>query len=80
MTEFDQTPRNKVMRYPKRGAYDTATIYPILDEALVCHVGFAMDGQPFVIPTIHARMGARRLQRLCPHNRSKLGVWASRAP
>ena len=54
---FDVTPRNRLMRYPKRGHYDKATIYPILDEALVCHVGFAIDGQPYVIPTIHARMG-----------------------
>jgi len=49
------------MRYPKRAAYDTDTIYPILDEALVCHVGFAIDNQPFVIPTIHARMGDQLL-------------------
>ncbi len=59
--EFEVTPRNRVMRYPKRAAYDTATIYPILDEALVCHVGFAMDNQPYVIPTIHARMGDQLL-------------------
>jgi nitroimidazol reductase NimA-like FMN-containing flavoprotein (pyridoxamine 5'-phosphate oxidase superfamily) len=60
-SEFDVTPRNRVMRYPKRAAYDAATIYPILDEALVCHVGFAMDNQPYVIPTIHARMGDQLL-------------------
>ncbi|MEQ9061746.1 MAG: pyridoxamine 5'-phosphate oxidase family protein [Gammaproteobacteria bacterium] len=58
---FDVTPRNRVMRYPTRAAYDRATIYPILDEALVCHVGFAIDGEPCVIPTIHARMGDRLL-------------------
>lgn len=61
MSDFEITPRNKLMRYPKRGAYDTATIHPILDEALVCHVGFAIDGEPFVIPTIHARMGEQLL-------------------
>ena len=44
-------------RLPSRGAYDTETIYAILDEALICHVGFAIDGQPFVIPTIHWRDG-----------------------
>lgn len=59
--DYDVTPRNRLMRYPKRGHYDTATIYPILDEALVCHVGFAIDGQPYVIPTIHARMGDQLL-------------------
>jgi nitroimidazol reductase NimA-like FMN-containing flavoprotein (pyridoxamine 5'-phosphate oxidase superfamily) len=37
--------------------YDQATIYAILDEALICHVGFVVDGQPFVIPTIHVRIG-----------------------
>lgn len=57
MQEFPKTPRNQVMRYPKRGAYDRDTIYAILDEGLVCHVSFVMDGQPCLIPTIHARMG-----------------------
>jgi nitroimidazol reductase NimA-like FMN-containing flavoprotein (pyridoxamine 5'-phosphate oxidase superfamily) len=46
-----------VRRHPERGIYDRAVIDAILDEALVCHVGFAVDGQPFVIPTIHARVG-----------------------
>ena len=61
MTDFDVTDRNRLMRYPKRGAYDKETIYPILDEALVCHVSFAIDGQPFIIPTIHARQDDRIL-------------------
>jgi uncharacterized protein len=47
----------KVKRHPERGAYDRATIDSILDEALVCHLGFLADGRPFVIPTIHARDG-----------------------
>jgi nitroimidazol reductase NimA-like FMN-containing flavoprotein (pyridoxamine 5'-phosphate oxidase superfamily) len=51
------TARSKVKRHPERGDYDRATIDPILDEALICHVGFVIDGQPFVIPTIHARDG-----------------------
>lgn len=58
---FPQTPRNKVQRKPARGHYDTATIYPIVDEALICHVGFMQDGQPYVIPTLHARQGDRLL-------------------
>jgi nitroimidazol reductase NimA-like FMN-containing flavoprotein (pyridoxamine 5'-phosphate oxidase superfamily) len=49
--------RTKVKRHPERGDYDRVTIDPILDEALICHVGFVVDGQPFVIPTIHARDG-----------------------
>jgi nitroimidazol reductase NimA-like FMN-containing flavoprotein (pyridoxamine 5'-phosphate oxidase superfamily) len=42
---------------PKRGAYDRATIEAILDEGLVCHLGFAVEGQPYVLPTIYARVG-----------------------
>ncbi len=51
------TARSRVRRLPERGAYDRATIDAILDEALTCHVGFVEDGQPYVIPTIHARDG-----------------------
>ena len=49
--------RTTVRRHPERGDYDRDTIHPILDEALYCHVGFVHDGQPFVMPTIHARAG-----------------------
>ena len=52
-----QTPRTTVRRLAARGAYDRDTIYAVLDEAYICHVGFIVDGQPFVIPTIHARVG-----------------------
>jgi nitroimidazol reductase NimA-like FMN-containing flavoprotein (pyridoxamine 5'-phosphate oxidase superfamily) len=44
---------------PARGDYERETIAAILDEALVAHVGFAVDGQPYVIPTLHARVGER---------------------
>src|SRR5215212_5640559 len=47
--------RTWVRRHPERGAYDRETIEAILDEALICHLGFVHEGQPFVIPTIHAR-------------------------
>src|SRR6185436_19915030 len=50
-----KTVRTTLKRLPVRGSYDRATIDPILDEALIAHVGFVVDGQPFVIPTIHAR-------------------------
>ena len=51
--------RSQIKRKPDRGAYDPDTINAILDEALICHVGFvAADGYPVVIPTIHARSGA----------------------
>jgi nitroimidazol reductase NimA-like FMN-containing flavoprotein (pyridoxamine 5'-phosphate oxidase superfamily) len=51
------TKHTTVKRHPERGAYDRATIDSILDEALICHLGFVADGRPFVIPTIHAREG-----------------------
>jgi uncharacterized protein len=53
------TARTRVKRLPKRAAYDRDAIYSILDTALVCHVGFALDGQPYVIPTLHVRIGDR---------------------
>jgi nitroimidazol reductase NimA-like FMN-containing flavoprotein (pyridoxamine 5'-phosphate oxidase superfamily) len=54
---FSPTERTRIVREPHRGFYDRETIYKILDEALVCHVGFANDGQPYVIPTLFARVG-----------------------
>lgn len=53
------TSRVRVRRVPERGVYDRAVIAAIIDEALICHVGFVHDGHPFVIPTIHARDGDR---------------------
>lgn len=54
---FNPTDRTRVVREPQRGVYDREVIYKILDEGLVCHVGFVADGQPFVIPTLYARVG-----------------------
>jgi len=51
--------RIRVKREPQRGVYDRATIEAILDESLLCHLGFEVDGQPYVIPTLHARVGDR---------------------
>lgn len=56
-TENTLTDRTKVKRLPARGAYDRETIYSILDEAFICHVGFNVDRQPYVIPTGFARIG-----------------------
>ncbi|MDP6339603.1 MAG: pyridoxamine 5'-phosphate oxidase family protein [Candidatus Marinimicrobia bacterium] len=50
-----KTERTKVKRIPDRGHYDKKTIYPIIDEALYCHVGINHNGNPVVIPTIHTR-------------------------
>lgn len=52
-----QTERTKVKRLPKRGVYERGAINSILDEGFVCHVGFTVEGQTFVIPTGYARIG-----------------------
>jgi nitroimidazol reductase NimA-like FMN-containing flavoprotein (pyridoxamine 5'-phosphate oxidase superfamily) len=57
MATFTPTPRTQVRRLPKRGVYDQTEVYAILDEGFLCHVGFAIDGQPYVIPTGYARLG-----------------------
>jgi len=82
MSTFPRTPRNRVGRLPDRGHYDRETIYPIVDEALVCHVAFVEDGQPHVIPTLHARdgdavllhgsVGSRMLRHLAAGNPASL--------
>lgn len=57
MTQFTPTAKTTLKRLPQRGEFDRETVYKILDEALVCHVGFVVDGQPFVIPTSYGRVG-----------------------
>src|ERR1700751_547600 len=52
------TARTRVVREAQRGVYDRDTVYRILDEGFICHVGFAVDGQPFVIPTSYGRKEA----------------------
>lgn len=54
---FTPTPRTAVKRLPQRGTYERETVYQILDEGLVCHVGFVVDDQPYVIPTAYGRVG-----------------------
>ena len=54
---YEVTPRTKVRRAAERGRYDAAFVHSVLDEAFICHVGFTIDDQPYVIPTIHARDG-----------------------
>lgn len=54
---YEPTGRTTVKRLPARGVYDRDTVHRILDEGLICHLGFVVDGQPFVIPTIHVRVG-----------------------
>src|SRR5262249_50001240 len=57
MESFASTERTTLKRLPQRGSYDRELVYGILDEGFVCHVGFVVDGQPFVIPTAYVRLG-----------------------
>lgn len=57
--QLSVTPRSQVKRLPQRGDYDRQTIYQILDEGLVCHIGFIANSQPFVIPTAYGRIADR---------------------
>jgi uncharacterized protein len=52
---YTPSPRTRVVREAHRGVYDRETVYRILDEGFLCHVGFAVEGQPFVIPTLYGR-------------------------
>ena len=56
MTTFTPTERTILKRLPKRGEFDHAAVYRILDEAFICHVGFVADGKPVVIPTSYGRI------------------------
>lgn len=56
MEQIPQTPRITLKRLPKRGSYDRDVINSILDEGFICHVGFVVDGKPFVIPTGYTRV------------------------
>lgn len=57
MEEFELTARTRIKRLPQRGSYERETVYKILDEGLVCHVGFVVEGSPVVIPTGYGRAG-----------------------
>src|SRR2546427_9314287 len=54
---YSPTARTRVTREPERAVYDRAAAYQVLDEGFICHVGFVVDGQPFVIPTSYGRSG-----------------------
>ena len=57
--DFPPTARTRVKRQGLRGAYDRETVYGILDAGLLCHVGYVIDGQPYVTPTAYWRAGER---------------------
>ncbi len=54
---FPVTPRNRVRRRPQRGHYDHATVYRVLDAAMLCHIAYVIDGQPYCTPTAFWREG-----------------------
>jgi len=56
---FVSTPRSRIHRHPERAHYDRATVYAILDAALLCHIGYVVDGKPYVTPTLFWRDGDR---------------------
>jgi nitroimidazol reductase NimA-like FMN-containing flavoprotein (pyridoxamine 5'-phosphate oxidase superfamily) len=59
MNAFTPTARARARRRPQRVAYDEAAVYAVLDAGMLAHVGYAIDGQPFVTPTIYWRQGRR---------------------
>ena len=69
MSDFPISTKNKVERKPDRGHYDKKTIYQILDEGLICHVGLIQDNCPIVIPMNYARLNDRILLHGSPASR-----------
>lgn len=59
MPEFSPTARSRVRRRPQQAAYDEAAVYAVLDAGVLGHVGYVLDGQPFVTPTAYWRKGRR---------------------
>jgi len=59
MSEFPVTARNRAKRLPERASYDQDAVFAVLDAALVAHIGYVVDGQPYVTPTAFWREGAR---------------------
>jgi nitroimidazol reductase NimA-like FMN-containing flavoprotein (pyridoxamine 5'-phosphate oxidase superfamily) len=56
-TGYEPTPRTTPTRYRERAHYDRETVHQILDDALICHLGYLGTGRPVVLPTTHARLG-----------------------
>ena len=57
MSDLRLTERTQLKRHPERGQFERERVYEILDEGLVCHVGFVAHGKPYVIPTGYVRLG-----------------------
>ncbi|HVZ35046.1 MAG TPA: pyridoxamine 5'-phosphate oxidase family protein, partial [Polyangiaceae bacterium] len=74
-----ETPRSRLHRLPARGSFDRQLVYDILDQGLICHVSFAHEAHPVVLPMAYVRID----DRIYLHGSSKnrmLGVLASGAP
>jgi hypothetical protein len=59
LSSFTPTPRTRIKRHPERAHYDRETVFAILDAALTCHIGYVIDGKPYVTPTLFWREGER---------------------
>ena len=74
------TPRSRIRRHPERAQYDRDAVFAILDAALLCHIGYVIDGQPYVTPTLFWREGARlywhgsSASRMLRHQRAGIPV------
>jgi nitroimidazol reductase NimA-like FMN-containing flavoprotein (pyridoxamine 5'-phosphate oxidase superfamily) len=76
---MNDAPATEVRRQPERATYDRVTIDAILDEAMICHVGFVDGGHPYVIPTIHVRVDDTLILHGSPASRM-LRILKSGAP
>jgi len=59
LPSYPPTPRTRLRRHPERAHYDRETVFAILDSALLCHIGYIIDGLPYVTPTLFWREGER---------------------
>jgi uncharacterized protein len=73
---YGPTPRTRVRRHPERAHYDRETVFAILDAALMCHIGYVIDGKPYVTPTLFWREG----ERLYWHGSSASRMLRTQAP
>jgi len=58
-SSFSSEDRSRLRRIPARGSHERRVVHEILDAARICHAAFSVEGQPFVIPTLHGRIGDR---------------------
>src|SRR5258708_21189840 len=80
LPSFAQTAQSRIRRHPERAHYDRDTVFAILDAALLCHIGYVVDGQPYVTPTLFWREGERlywhgsSASRMLRHQRTGIPV------